>query len=192
MENNNICEGDRRVIIKWTLALDPSEYSGVIVSPPALLIVYIIQFSSSVCAEDVWLVLEVDIGGWLSIFYQFGSTCNGSSFCPTNHPLGLVLPSLFAHSLYIRKHTSNPFIMPTPRSYIHVFYFVPSVWRSLLQHRRDLFCILPHNISSTYKHSPYFDFSFISIPFNHLFTFFYIYFFKLQFNCLCRRYFNLK
>ena len=31
--------------------------------------------------------MEVDIGGWLSIFYQFGSTCSGASFCPANHPL---------------------------------------------------------------------------------------------------------
>lgn len=43
--------------------------------------------------------MEVDIGGWLSIFYQFGSTCSGASFCPANHPLAPTFTPRWVHPI---------------------------------------------------------------------------------------------
>lgn len=44
----------------------------------------------NVVSVDCSMLSAVDIGGWLSIFYQFGSICSGVGFCAANHPSGRV------------------------------------------------------------------------------------------------------
>lgn len=89
--------------------------------------------------EDRQLPMEVDIGGWLSIFYQFGSTCSGAGFCPANHPLApaftprWVHPIRFAYydTIYLHHCTRVDESRPTSRS------FSPSHNQFFLFHRRD-------------------------------------------------------
>lgn len=60
--------------------------------PPSL-------FSSLLKHDDRRFPMEVDIGGWLSIFYQFGSTCSGAGFCPANHPLAPAFTPRWVHPI---------------------------------------------------------------------------------------------
>lgn len=84
------------------------------------------------------LPMKVDIGGWLSIFYQFGSTCSGAGFCPANHPLApaftprWVHPIRFAYydTIYLHHCTRVDESRPTSRSFSpSINFFISSTLR---------------------------------------------------------------